>query len=304
MLNPRKYIALLFLFLMLGQNLSAADGSSGMSFLKLDVDSRAAALGGAYSAMSNDAGAAFWNPAGLAENDRRNLLVMHNIWIQDISQEFAALQFNFGRNHFALAVNFFNIPGIEIRDSQPSDQPLGTVSAMNLSGGISYARALSATWSVGITAKYLYEKYYLHGASGWAVDIGILGKELIPRLTLAAAVQNIGEMNKLADERTTLPVLARLGFKYSVPFRLNGHTPLLLGEVRSIRGTGMQYRIGTEWPIIAHLPLRLGMQINSEKIRFTFGFGVNFRQYHFDYAYVPLGDYLGSSHRLTFGMYF
>lgn len=304
MFDLKNNIALLLIFFLLGQTLSAADGSSGMSFLKLDVDSRAAALGGAYSAMSNDAGAAFWNPAGLSNNNKRNLLVMHNIWIQDISQEFAALQFNSGQNHFALAVNFFNIPGIEIRDNRPSDQPLGLVSAINFSGGLSYARSLSAIWSVGITTKYLYEKYYLHSASGWAVDVGVLAKKLIPHLTVAAVIQNMGRMNKLAEKRTALPMLARLGFKYSVPFKLNGHIPALLGEIRSISGSGIQYRIGTELPIISHLPLRLGTQISPDEMRFTFGFGVNFQQYHFDYAFVPLGDYLGNSHRLTFGMYF
>src|SRR5210317_1200826 len=42
-------------------------GTSSMAFLKIPVGARAEAMGGAYVAVANDAFAAFWNPAGIAQ---------------------------------------------------------------------------------------------------------------------------------------------------------------------------------------------------------------------------------------------
>ena len=46
-------------------------GTSSMSFLKIPVGSRAEGMGGAYVALANDAFAAYWNPAGIAQLKNR-----------------------------------------------------------------------------------------------------------------------------------------------------------------------------------------------------------------------------------------
>ncbi len=42
-------------------------GTSAAQFLKIGAGARAEALGQAYVAISNDASALFWNPAGLVQ---------------------------------------------------------------------------------------------------------------------------------------------------------------------------------------------------------------------------------------------
>ena len=42
-------------------------GQTGLQFLKVDVGARAAAMGGAYNMVGDDAGAIFYNPAGIGK---------------------------------------------------------------------------------------------------------------------------------------------------------------------------------------------------------------------------------------------
>src|SRR6185503_1785693 len=51
-------------------------GGQAGSFLAYGVGGRALAMGGAYYAISDDASAAYWNPAGLAQLQRKEVTTM------------------------------------------------------------------------------------------------------------------------------------------------------------------------------------------------------------------------------------
>ena len=59
-------------------------GATGMAFLKVGIGGRAVAMGGAYSAVSGDATAGYWNPAGLIGIEGRDVVWMHFAWFQGI----------------------------------------------------------------------------------------------------------------------------------------------------------------------------------------------------------------------------
>ncbi len=299
-----KTLKLFFTFFFVFGILRAESGGNGMSFLKMDVDSRAAAMGGAYTARVSGAGAAYWNPAGLADVANRNLLLMHTAWLADISQDFAAVQLMHGVHNLALSVNVFTIPGVEIRGDQPTDQPYGKVDAVNFYAGISYGRALNDTWRVGFTVKYLYEKYYLESAPGWAVDAGVIGKNLLPDVTVALVVQNLGRMSPLQEERTPLPLMARLGANYLLPVKIMRQNPSLSCDVQWIKDEAAYLRAGMELPVWNYLFLRGGWITGNDQTLFTGGAGLEFGAFHLDYAFVPVQDNLGTGHRLSLGFVF
>ena len=63
-----KYIILACLFIsstIVGQTVSKV-GTTAAQFLKIGIGARALALGGAYSAIADDASALYWNPGGLS----------------------------------------------------------------------------------------------------------------------------------------------------------------------------------------------------------------------------------------------
>ena len=69
--------------------------------------------------------------------------------------------------------------------------------------------------AVGINLKYLFEKYYLEKASGWAMDIGVKKKNIMDGLDLGFSIQNIGHISKLKKESTPLPLIINTGIGYT-----------------------------------------------------------------------------------------
>ncbi|MCB0258896.1 MAG: hypothetical protein KDE62_04125, partial [Calditrichaeota bacterium] len=92
------------------------EDKTGMAFLKVGVDARAAGMGEAYTAATNDAYATFWNPAGLLSATQSNVVLMHNRWLFDVNSEFGAVQFRKQKSSFAFHVYSFNVGAIEVRN--------------------------------------------------------------------------------------------------------------------------------------------------------------------------------------------
>ncbi len=299
---------LIFLLTIILSSMSFAGDEAGMAFLKLPVDARSAAMGEAATALTSDAAAVYWNPALLALSRSRSLVFMHNAYLADIAQEFAAFQLFKGKHNLALSLNLMNIPGIEIRGNKPSEQPAGTTEAINLAAGLSYARQIRGGWTFGLTAKYLYEKYYLQDATGWAVDFGVLKKGfLTSKLDWGLVLQNAGKMRKLNEESTRLPLILRSGIYYQTPWNLSltslpvsatfDFVYLISEEVTNLNA-------GLEVPVIQTFTLRSGLIYDWDNVRFSLGFGLNYRQYQLNYAFSPYPYNLGNSHRFSLSWWF
>ena len=77
MISFRKSLLILFCSsLLFGQQVSKTGTTAGQ-FLKLGVGSRAMALGGAFTAIANDASALYWNPSGLSRIKGSQILLKH-----------------------------------------------------------------------------------------------------------------------------------------------------------------------------------------------------------------------------------
>ncbi|MGD9900082.1 MAG: PorV/PorQ family protein [Calditrichaceae bacterium] len=296
----KKRLTILIMIVSFSGGLRAGDaGVNGMAFLKLDVDARAAGMGGAFTAVASDAGAAFWNPAGLAAADGSSLIVMHNQWLLDITQQFAAINFKKDRHNFGVSVNLMTIPGIEIRGSVPNNEPDGNVDAVNISAAVSYATAFFGDWLTGITVKYLYEEYYLYSAPGWAIDLGVQKREILSDLDLGITIRNIGRMSELDREATALPVILRNGFAYKLPVKIMERKPLITADIEHIIDESTYFRIGAEFDIKDYLSLRSGLMTGNNDTHFSAGIGVKYEKFRFDYAFVPYDYDLGNTHRLS-----
>jgi hypothetical protein len=278
---------------------SENEGKTGMAFLKVGVDARAAGMGEAFSAVTNNAYATYWNPAGLLAANRSNLVFMHNEWLLDVRGEFGAVQFRQKNASFAFHLYSFSVGDIEVREI-PTEKPLETTSANYLSAGFSYARPFSNSLDLGITLKYLYEKIFFDSAGGIGVDLGFRYTGFFPDLTFSGSLNNLGKMGKFQSEATKLPKIFRLGAQYNFANSFGPVQLLMAGDVVKPFDENLRFHLGAEAGLWKQLMLRAGYMTGYENRNFSFGVGIRKSFFHLDYSYSPLKDDLGNGHRFSF----
>jgi hypothetical protein len=280
----KKFNLLMASFLIIG-TLSAQD-NNGLAMLKIDVDARASAMAGMYTTLANDASASYYNPSLLAIAENPSIVATHNKWILDITHSYAAIQFARGNHNFALSFNFMQTPGIDIRGNVPTAEPLGTIDAFNLAAGLSYATTLS-DWQVGATLNYLFEKYYLSTAPGWAIDLGVLRKDLLDGVDFGFVVKNMGKMSTLKNEASPLPLMVQTSFSYHIPNFFDDKL-LISPGLQWVSQEKVYFGLGTEFQVVDYLAIRAGVKNGVEELLWSFGLGLNYNSFQLNYAYSPL----------------
>ncbi|RMG38971.1 MAG: hypothetical protein D6732_04655 [Methanobacteriota archaeon] len=297
MKTPFSRICLLVLLsgtLLLAKNEN--EGKSGLAFLKIGVGARAAGMGEAFVAVSNDAFSAFWNPAALTRSPSSNVVFAYNNWFQDVKARFGAVAFKKQRSALAFHGYSVSVGDIQVRTT-PTNDPLETTSANYLALGISYSRTFSSQLKWGVTVKYLFEKIFVHSASGYAVDMGILYQGLLPNLTVGSTFQNLGTMNALQDQKTQLPKIFRLGAAYSLPEISQSVALLFSGDLVKPLEENLRFHLGSELLFQGQLALRLGYVMGYESRHLSLGVGVLKTAIHVNYSFTPIEENLGNSHR-------
>lgn len=299
----RVLFHLAFLFLFSGHAFAQAGdaGATGLAFLKLGVGARASAMGEAYTAISSDATATYWNPAGLMALKGGQIAVTHTEWLEDVSNDFLALAFPLFGGAFGVSVYSSNVDGIE-RRVIPSEKPISTVDANDIAAGLTYSRSLSERVDVGITAKYLYEKIFTESVAGYAFDFGVSLRPFDTPLRVAAVVQNLGSMGTLAEDSIDLPTTVRIGTSYSIAIEQLGGALVLAADGVKVTKNDFRGSFGAELNLRSHLAFRLGYQTGFDEKTMAGGFGLNFSRYYLDYGYAPFDSDLGDTHRFSFGL--
>jgi hypothetical protein len=174
-------------------------GTTSAQFLKIGVG-RATGMGEAFSAISDDASATYFNPAGLAQLIRREVFVSHINWIADVNHDYLAVALpikNIGTLGFSFtAVTMGEMQKLTIDDLNTrirEDDSTGvTFGAMDAAFGISYARQITDKLCFGITAKGISQSIWNLSATGMGLDLGLLYNTGFRSLRLAACVSNFG----------------------------------------------------------------------------------------------------------------
>jgi hypothetical protein len=292
-------VVILSLLISNGFTASKNKGETGLSFLKIGVDARAVGMGEAYTAVSEDASAVYWNPAGLVGARHSNVLFNHNEWIVDIRGEFASLSLVRKSSAWGFHLRSLNVGNIEARADVPVEDPLETISAHYLSAGISYARRVSRNLNAGLTVKYLFEKIYVESATGFAVDFGITYRTPFQNAKIGAVLQNLGKMGKFKNEETALPVICRLGFLYNLSLKTESVTALLTADVVKPSAENVRFHLGTEVLVWNQIALRGGYLFGYEARNFALGLGFVRSAIRLDYGITPFWDDLGTTHRFS-----
>ncbi|MGQ9664549.1 MAG: PorV/PorQ family protein [bacterium] len=175
-------------------------GTSGAQFLKIGVG-RGAAMGEAFVAISDDATAIYWNPAGLGILTSRQISLQHNEWIADVKHEYLAIAVplsNMGTLGFgltALTMGKMEYTTVDDPNTKTVREDTGTGTFFNASDfalGISFGRMFTDRLSAGFTIKAVQEMIWDMSATGIATDFGIHYNTGFKGLKIAASMANFG----------------------------------------------------------------------------------------------------------------
>jgi hypothetical protein len=309
----RTLIALALALALIAPAASAYEpGTSGLLFLRLGVGERAAGMGEAYTAVARDATALYWNPAGLGGLEGTQLHLMHNEWLQSLRQEFVGVAHATDLGTFALGFTALSQDDLELREELPSAEPLGHFSAFDLAFHAGYGRALVHDVQAGLAVKFVYSRLYEDNAKGLLVDAGLRHDTRIPGLSIAAALQHFGGKFKYVADEFDAPRTVRLGAAYRPPRELGPGGSLLLaydllllsdGDVSSDDTVGestslsARHHFGVEYDYRGQAALRAGYKVGYDSQGLSFGAGLRWRQFVFDYAFLAVDNDLGNAHR-------
>ncbi len=213
----------------------AADAASvsqaGVLFLKIGPGARPGGMGEAFVAVADDATATWWNPAGLAYQEHKELTLMHVNWLpqfrlSDLYYDFISYVHpveewgTFGGN-----IIFLNLGTTERRDESNNYQ--GTFSSYEMAATGSYGATMSENMAIGVNMRFIYSHLSDRGAgaelgSGVAtsigVDLGWLWHTPVNNLDVGANLSNMGPPVAYIDaaQADPLPTNLKLGVAYHV----------------------------------------------------------------------------------------
>lgn len=209
-----KKIAILLLFAAI-QNINAQQDSrvitTGVPFLLVAADARAAGMADQGVATSPDAFSQQWNPAKYAfATDKQGFTASYTPYLTDLVNDISLGQATYynrinERSAFAVSLRYFGLGEIELR--QNADDPAQIVKPNELALDGSYALKLSERFSMAVAGRYIRSQLRIPSAestdskpaSSFAVDIAgyYVGEETAfsdfnGRLRLGFNFQNMG----------------------------------------------------------------------------------------------------------------
>jgi hypothetical protein len=279
-------------------------GTTAFSFLKLGVGAKAVAMGGAFTALADDASGLHYNPAGTINLEDRQLLAGYHNYVLDIQSGFIAhtrpLLDKYSIGFFINYLNFGNFTRTDINGI-----PDGEFSGGDFLIGVNFATRITPAISAGINVKYMHEAADTYGSDAMAADLGLHMKMGDSLTTVGLAFYNLGGVfSGYTDHKDKLPMGIRGGISHSLR-----ELPLIVAIDGVVPNDNDPYiNSGVEFYKFEPLFLRLGYSLYGENYKtgsdsdgwggFSAGFGLDYKNYHFAYAFMPYLD-LGTSHRVT-----
>jgi hypothetical protein len=316
MTNIKKYILLGFvLMLIISLPIQAGDmkkiAQSQMQWLSIPVGPRASSLAGAFTAVGNDAGSVFWNPAGIAYTTGGNVFLSQTKWIADINVNAGAVSYDAGSiGIFSLSfssVDWGAIHGTRRDDIATSGfVETGDFSPINWEMGLAYARKISDRFAIGGNLKYMYEnlgsgltgtmgegKMYTAKMNLMALDIGTIYYTGYKDLRLAMSLQNFSQERQYRDEKYPLPLTFKFGLAMdltSLWMQESEHKLTFAVDAIHPRDYSERLCFGLEYGFKNMVFLRGGYKTNYDEQDLTLGAGVQYSIDNLglgiDYSYI------------------
>jgi len=317
-------------------NAQSKVGTTAVPFLGISIAPRASAMGSAYTAMSNDVTAMYYNPGGLSRFGKSQFMVAHTNWLVNTSFNWVGFVMNLGENALGISVTQLDY-GEDIVTTVSEPEGTGERwSARDLAATISFARNLTDRFSIGGNIKYIHQKIWNESGSAFAVDLGLLyitqfndmrlgmsisnfgtnlrmdGKDLLHRVDLDedATGHNETIVGNLKTESWPLPLFFRVGLAMDVIKLGQDRLTVAIDAFRPSDNTET-VNIGTELALRDMLFLRAGYKSlfrEDSEAGLTLGVGAIIAltegiRWNLDYTYLNFGLF-GGIHMASVGIDF
>lgn len=276
-------------------------GTTGFAFAQLSFSPRASAMGSAYNGIANDSETVFYNPAGLYQIQRTQVNAVYMNYLEGINcGSILFAKKNSPQSAYAVYTRFLSTT--ETRTlSDDQGNYLGTDGEFGFSdieAGTSYSYHVSNTLNLGATGKILYEFIDGNSAGILAFDLGLFHITENENLHAGISVKNIGfQLSSFTSSnyKENLPTVADFGLSYNIE-----NIALVAADVfKELKGD-YYLRFGLEYSPHTNLRLRTGYKSDGTDWKtggdwealsgLTGGFGIFWRNYEFNYAFMSYGD--------------
>jgi len=305
-MNKQFFIFLFFSASSFGQyaDFASTGYSAGAAeYLKRPVTAQSAALAGAVVAWRDDLAGVQYNPAILDATPAGSYLLhgTYSVMTLDRSHLGADAAATIG-NYLAagLSITNYGVGGIEGRDSLGNQTDSFNYSENSVA--ISAAGRIVGNIAIGGTFRYLYEKLSTGRANGIGFDLGAT-YEPIPMLCVGLSAQNL--LSRLWwNTGHNDPVLAdaRLGV---AGLFLNKSLIAEIDVLKTVQQP-LQISLGVQYTLFKIVSARGGISTDMDYINYhsrypdySFGLGVRYSVFGFDYAIIIPDSDLGISHKIS-----
>ena len=288
---------------------------SGDSLL-LGAGARAQGMGSAYVAISDDATAVYWNPAGLSQLGRPELHFQHAEQIGGtVNHDVITVAMPLASTVLGVGLMRLGVDDVKEALLEDPGQPPGpgnrpvvsrVVGASDYSIHLSAGRWIREDVSLGASLKLLWRNLSAGDGSGYGLDLSVLYRPR-PDVTVGGVLRNLPRTTITygSGVKDRIPPSLLIGSAYTRPLpSLEGVAKLSasvhLGEERSGVEDVEGVHLGAEFVYRDRVAFRLG----AEGDHFTAGAGVRVRdRFGLDLAFLQNGQ-LDNTFRISASAYF
>jgi len=290
---------------------AAADDNVVFREMDINIGARAQAMGNAFTAVSDDSTAVFWNPGGLSRVRSAEVSLAYNSWFADTSIQYLTGSMSLGRNSGAGAgIVFVNMGEIELIEDD-GYMPGNTVRPFSLIAAAGYGAAVfdyyndimknkpDIALSLGMTGKILLSNDGENVSHGMFLDMGGL-LQFGESLEAGISLRNLG-----AVSAGTSPLAAGAGVSYRL---MNDRINRAICAIEANYGVegilklsaGAEYAFASSFFARAGYEWRSNYQTSSGTLSgLNAGIGIKLQSFAVDYS-IRFNGGLGASH--AFGL--
>ena len=255
-------------------------GVNAAPHLGMGSGARSLGMGGAFTAVADDATSTIWNPAGLPAVDDLTITLSSARMSLDRRHSFIGLIKSVGNGGLGLSVINAGVDGITSYNSK--GDRTGSFNHTSNAFALSYGHDLGPV-SLGLSARMYADSFGDHSStSGFAgADVGFLGHNQASTFSYGIAARNLGS----AIGEDQVPVKIAGGLAYRV---LHKHVATFSVDVEhelvDLPESATSVHLGSEYLIANTFAIRGGTKLNTDRRQLFAGFGVNVGGLQLDYA--------------------